>query len=207
MTLIKLIRAALPLIFLMTADAAPVTFTYLVNTGGINGTAGYLDFQFNAGSIFSQPATATISEFSTAGGALTAPSINTGSASGSLPGNVTLGNNAAFNDTFQPFTFGSTFRFTITLSGPALDTPAGSGSGTAFGLSLYGADAVTPLLTLDPNGTILVLQLNPNGTTQASSASVVSAVAVPEPASWVLLIGAALAFALSRRLLNASSLN
>jgi len=136
--------------------AGSVTYLVDVNTNAIAGQAGNLDFQFNPGGLGSEFATTTVTSFQTSGGLLSQPATLTGDASGSLPGTLTLDNGTAYNDVFQGFTFGSKFDILLTLSGPALNSPGGS-SGSSFALSLYDAAGVTPLLTTDPNGSVLTV--------------------------------------------------
>ncbi len=174
--------------------AGSVTYLVDVNTNAIAGQAGNLDFQFNPGGLGSEFATATVTSFQTSGGLLSQPATLTGDASGSLPGTLTLDNGTAYNDVFQGFTFGSKLDILLTLSGPALNSPGGS-SGSSFALSLYDAAGVTPLLTTDPNGSVLTVDLNVNGTvsvltfpqSSTNSIPIASVSSVPEPASLVLL--------------------
>jgi hypothetical protein len=111
---------------------------------------------------------------------------------------LTLDNGTAFNDLFQGFTYGSSFGFDLTLSGPAVGG-TGASVGSSFALSLLDATGITPLLTTDPNGSVLTINVNPDGSTSvltfpqspnnltpAAGAELVGA-AVPEPASLVLL--------------------
>jgi PEP-CTERM motif len=182
----------------LVAQADPITFTVTVNTTAISGTSGFIDFQFNPGGAGAQSATVSLTNFNFTGGSLAANADLTGSATGLLPGNVTINNTGQLNDLFQGITFGNSFSFSLTLSGAALNNPGGS-FGSLFGLSLIGSDQTTPLLTIDPNGTILSLLLNPNGTTTISTfflsrrddSSVVTIqaqnAAVPEPATLLLL--------------------
>jgi hypothetical protein len=120
----------------------------------------------------------------------------TGDATGSLPGTLILDNGTAYNDAFQGFTFGNSFKFLLTLSGQAIDNPGGT-FGSSFALSLYDATGTTPLLTTDPNGSVLTVNLNASGSTsvetfpQSSTNSMPVAVAtsaVPEPSSLILLV-------------------
>ncbi|MER3427648.1 MAG: hypothetical protein C4334_06050 [Pyrinomonas sp.] len=191
------------LFFVMTqAEAAPVTYDVFVNTSAVSGTSGFLSFQFNPGGADAQSATVTISNFAFTGGSLAASSTNSGGASGTLPSTVTISNNALLNELFQGITFGSNFSFRLTFTGPAIDTPGGSSSGSAFGLSLYDSGEM-PLLTTDPNGTVLTILFDPNGgravltfpRDENGSPSVVTiteqAAAVPEPAT-LLLVGTGL---------------
>lgn len=179
-----------------TAVRAGVIYDITLNTSSLNGQSGYLDFQFNPGASGAPAATATITDFTSGTPASTDQTTN--DASGLLPGTLTLGNGTAYNDLFQGFTYGSTFSFELTLSGAALDNPSGS-IGSTFALSLYAADGVTPLLTTDPNGSVLTINVNSNGTTsvetfaQSSTDSTPAAAAtplnpVPEPSSLVLTV-------------------
>jgi len=176
-----------------SACAGPVTYQVSVNTSALDGQSGNLDFQFNPGGLGSEPATATVTNFQTLAGILSQPAMLTGDASGSLPGTLTLNNGTAYNDVFQKFSYGSSFDFALTLSGPALDSPGGS-SGSSFALSLYDAAGLTPLLTTDPNGSVLTVNLNVSGTTSVltfpqsstNSTPAASVSSVPEPSSLVL---------------------
>jgi len=147
---------------------ADLSFNVSVDTSSLSGQSGYLDFQFNPGDSTALPATAAVALFQTVGGVLVQPAILTGDAAGSLPGTLTLDNGTAFNDAFQGFTFGSSFNFTVTLSGPAVDSPGGT-VGSAFASSLYASDGMTPLLTIDPNGSVATINLNANGTASAET--------------------------------------
>ena len=197
------ITAALTL--LLTANPGPraaradLAITLVtVNTSAIRGQSGFLDFQFNPGGLGAETAAVAVTNFTTAGGILTPSSILSGDASGVLPGTLRLDNGTAFNDVFQGFTFGSSFSFQETLSGPALDFPGGT-FGSAFAVSLYAADGITPLLTVDPNGSVLTQNLDTSGAlsnqtfAQSSTNSNPAAVATPiintpEPSSMILLI-------------------
>jgi len=174
--------------------AGSVTYLVNVSTNPIAGQAGNLDFQFNPGSASAESATATVTNFQSVGGVLSQPATLTGDASGSLPGALTLNNSTAYNDVFQGFTYGASFDFVLTLSGQALNSPGGS-SGSSFAVSLYDAAGVTPLLTTDPNGSVLTANVNVSGTvtiltfpqSSTNSTPVASVSSVPEPASLILL--------------------
>jgi hypothetical protein len=193
------------------AARAGIIYTVTVNTSALQGTAGNLDFQFNPGNSSAEAATATVQNFQKSGGVLAGTSATTGDATGVLAGTLTLDNGTAFNDIFQGFTFGTQFSFQLTLSGPAVSTPGGT-VGSSFVLSLYDSAGVTPLLTTDPNGSVLTLDLNPNGSATAhtfpdgtgggSVIAVAPVTSVPEPSALVLLLSAGpagLGFLLRRR--------
>jgi hypothetical protein len=182
------------------ARAEFVTYHVDVNTSALSGQSGSLDFQLNPGAGSAQAATATVTQFLSAGGSPAPSASLSGDATGLLPGTLTLGNSTAFNDVFQGFTFGSGFSFDLSLSGAALDHPGGT-FGSSFALSLYNAAGDTPLLTTDPNGSVLTVNLSAAGATsvQTFSQSLTSSTPaahvgpvtnLPEPSSLLLLAAA-----------------
>ena len=198
--LVCAVAAALLLLGVLGSESAHADLVYnvIVDTSSLSMQSGFLDFQFNPGDSTTEAATASVTLFQTVGGMLSQPASLTGDAAGSLPGALTLDNGSAFNDVFQGFTFGESFSFKLTLSGPAIDSPGGT-TGSAFALSLYAADGITPLLTTDPNGSVATIDLNANGTTSVytfpqsltdntPAATVTSASAVPEPSTLVLIL-------------------
>ena len=105
-----------------------VTYTISGNTAGLVGSSGYLDFQFNP--AFAAPAaTATITGFSTDGMLIGSP-VNTGGASGTLPGTVKIVNSMNFNDALQQLTYGTKLSFNLSLT----FTPD-TANGTTFAFS------------------------------------------------------------------------
>jgi hypothetical protein len=175
----KLFRRLSPFLWtialLLTArqvEAAITIYTVTVNTSSIAGTSGVIDFTFNPGPCApncSQPATAMISNF-TGGtlGAVDPDAFASGNETGTLSSTVTLVNSAADNEYDQGFTFGSSFSFQLTLTGPALDNPNGtSSSGSTFALTLYNSPLppTAVLLTNNPAGPVFEVNVNLNGTT------------------------------------------
>lgn len=190
------------LLNLFWTGAASADFTYqiTVNTSSLNGEGGNLDFQFNPGNSSAEAATAVITNFQALGGTLALSNVLTGDASGLLPGTLTLDNGTAYNDAFQGLTYGTSISFDLTLSGSALNSPSGS-VGSSFAFSLYDSSGFTPLLTTDPNGSVVTVNVNPDGTTSAlpftqslgdntpvASATPVSS--VPAPSSIILCLSA-----------------
>lgn len=168
--------------------AAVVDYDVTLNTTALTGTPGFLDLQFNPGTIPGTPgAQATISLFG--GDAVlqnTGPANGTGDVTGALPGDLVFHNTTQFNDFFQLMTFGSSTTFHVNFTGAFLT--ALSGAHTAFSVSLYDADGITPLLTTDPSGALTIFDLAPGGeiTSTIFNPSVVTVAAVPLPAAVVL---------------------
>ncbi len=173
---------------------ADVIYNVSVNTSSYVGQSGYLDFQLGRGPD-SQAASVTVRNFGSSG-ILDATNLQVaGSATGTLPGAVTLANATAFNDYFQGFTYGASIGFQLVFSGPAITAPGGAQYGSPFAFGLYNAGAL-PLGPSDGFGNALLIQVNANGTTTATSYNLnVTAAApnaVPEPSSCYLLGGALL---------------
>ncbi|MCC6367247.1 MAG: NF038129 family PEP-CTERM protein [Bryobacterales bacterium] len=191
----------LVLLSLLLASAAfGAQYQVTVNTIGAP-ASGWLDFQFNQGLTGSQSAFVTIGAFAP-GGNLTGSPVTSGPVSGTLPSTVTINNSTAFNDYFQAFNFGPQITFLVTLDGPALQTPDGtSTSKSSFAFSMFASDQVTPLLTSDPGGSAVTIDVNLNGTTTVTNFSTATSVsAIPEPASLALAgAGLLLLFGLKSR--------
>ena len=174
------------------AWAGLIGFNVGVNTTAIAGQSGFVDFTFLSGGAAAPAATATITNFARVGGTLGAATL-TGNATGALPGTLTLGNAGAFNDIFQAVTFGTQYSFQASVNTPV---PNGSNVGSRLSVSLYAADGVTPLLTVDPGGAVLAIDVNSAGagtftafaSSVASGAPVATAVAIPEPQGGLLFV-------------------
>jgi len=175
-----------------------------VDTTSVAGTSGFLDFTFDPGPFLTQNAFASVAAFST-DGAVGAPAVS-GDVTGTLPPSIILNNDTPFNDYFTAFTFGDTLSFTLTLGGPAVDSPDGvAASGSTFAFSMFAGDGSTPVLTTDTlDGFAFTVDISLDGTTKLTNfsdpTSVESAVsAVPEPATgWLCGVGMALLISLRR---------
>lgn len=196
-----------------SAMADGITYDVTLDTSGIAGTSGSLDFQFNPGPLVTQTADLQIQNF-TSDGTLGSPLLS-GDAAGALPGIVTFDNGGAFNDYFTGFTYGSTLSFLLNLYGPAVTAPDGtSNSGTLFGFSMFSdPGGATPVLTSDSvNGYALTGAINLDGTStitnNSSQITITTPVtATPEP-NTLLLLGSGLAsLVFLRRKLNLSRRN
>jgi hypothetical protein len=213
--------AALVLVSACPAAGSSIQYLITVDTSSVNHNSGFVDFQFNPGDNNLQLAFATISNFNAGGGVLvidptpfpdpntnpphfTSPQL-TGDVSGDLlTGPLAFTNGTALNDFFQQFTYGSFFSFVLSLTGPALDTPNGSGLGSTFGMELL--DQNKAAILTDQQLFAATVQVNPNGTTTATAfltatgdPSVVSFEVVPEPGTMLLFgFGAAGLFMLRK---------
>lgn len=181
----KLLRIKLLVITVMmfaaTSAFASLSYDFNVDTTTVSGQTGYLELQFNPG-INPGVASAIISNFSSDAALVGAPFV-TGDVAGALPSTVTINNTAGWNDYYQQVTFGNNIQFALNLSSVA---------GNSFGLSFYGADGLSPILTSDPNGFATTIDVNQNGAVLTNnSGQVTAAAATPIPPS-VLLFGSGL---------------
>jgi len=178
------------LLLVLLASAAPAmanVYSVSIDTSSLSGP-GSLFFSFGPGVSPFDPATATVSGFS--GGGTLGSTIPSGA--GILPGTLVL-SNAAPATYQQAITYdGSKIHFLFSLTGPAISSPnPGAVGGTDFALFLLdGSD--NALLTDDPNGSVFDASIAP-GTGAVSFATFQPAVvlisAVPEPSSFLLLMG------------------
>lgn len=181
--------------------AMVVDYVVSLNTSALMGTSGFLDLQFNPGTIPGTPgAEAAISLFS-GDAVLQNPgqANGTGNVTGALPGELVFHNGTQFNSFFQEVMFGTTISFHADFSGAFLT--ALSGAHTAFSVSVYDADGITPLLTTDPSGALTIFDLAPGGEIipMIFNPSVVTVAAVPLPAAAVLFPTGLSLFAVARR--------
>jgi hypothetical protein len=171
--------------------AAPIFLSVSVFTGD-SGTSGYLDFQFNPGDSTAPAATATVISFAPAA-TLNSPT-STGAVSGDLTSSLAIDNSTSYNDYFVGYTFPATITFLLELSGPAVDSPSGSGFGSTFYFSLYAADQSTALQTTDADGSgsLFSVDLTNAGSTQTNDYSADGAsilvTQVPEPGALFLVV-------------------
>lgn len=180
------------------ARAGSIAYSVNVDTCGISGTSGYIDFQFNPANSASLAATALVNSFST-NGTLGAALPNLGDAVGTLPGALSFDNGTPTNEITQGLVFGSTISFDVTLGGLAVGS-SGPAS-TTFFLTLYDANG-NPYCS-GPGGSIGTININADGSTTPTTypplampgptATISPLSSVPEPSSLVLAAaGAAL---------------
>jgi len=181
------------------ALADPLSYHVEIDTSQYSG-AGFLDFAFIAGNAPVPGATATLSNFSGAFGALESQE---GNVSGSLPGMLVFGNGGGYNDWFHNVMLGGKFGFNIVFGGDFLNAEGMAGS--TFGVGLLDASGVAYLG--NPAGNVVQFELMPmvaglpatvSGSAYGGFASVS---AVPEASQWLMLSGglALMGLALRRR--------
>ncbi len=188
----------------LTASAAlaqaATTFHAEINTAAFAGNGGWLDIQFNPGALPAVAATASLSNFS---GSFGAGQFLEGEAAGSLGSGFVLGNGGGFNNLFQALNLGGTFGFDITFGGAYASTAGDVGS--SFSVGLLSADQSAYLG--NPDGVLFKIELMPLATdltpeilnNSITSVAAITA-AVPEPASYALLLaGIAVLAAATRR--------
>lgn len=180
---------------------ADTIYNVSVNTSGLSGTTGSIDFQFNFGNGETQAATVTISNLT---GGTNGAQTPTGEVTGGpFPAPVTISNgyagginNSGYNDYFETFTYGNTLRFTVDFSGPAVTAPDGFSTGNSefFFSEFTDVNGINPAPGTDPNGVAATISVNPNGSFTATAVSANANLSfVPEPGSLWLTLGAGLA--------------
>ena len=190
----------LALLLSATPAAANVVETFTLNTSSISGTFGSIDFGLYSGPGADQTAIALVSNFSTTG-SYAGSQVLTGNAQGGpvIPGApLLLVSTVQDSDDLETIHFGSTLRFTVTLSGPEVTAPDGKATSTdQFIFETYSDAAGTiPVLTSDPNGFSGELNISPAGVVTASAISPqITIAATPEPGSFSLLFGVLAIFA------------
>jgi len=182
-------------------SAAP-SYHAVIDTTGLDGS-GWLDIQFNPGSLPAVGATATLTHFSGAFGS----DFELIGGSGALASGFTLSNAQQFNDLFHSLNLGGKISFDVSFDGAFASTPGNVG--TTFAVGLLAADQSSYLgrpgcsAALGDNCSLFQIELTPPGglTLTLPSGSIASVTAaVPEPGSYALLLaGLGLVGAAARR--------
>ena len=175
---------------------ADALYQVSVNTASLAGTTGSIDFQFNFGNGEKQAASVAITGLT---GGTNGTATSTGQASGAFPGTVTIANGyptSGYNDFFETYTYGSTLKFALDFSGPAVTAPNGTSTGNSeFYFSLISdVNGITPAPGTNSNGVAGTVAINPNGSATATAVSSNLSFA-PEPSSLWLTLGAGLTLA------------
>jgi hypothetical protein len=180
------------------ATTIDVSYEISVNTSSVEGTDGYLDFQFNPGGFTPvDSASATLTGFFT-DGTLTTEAPPLGAVTGSLPGTVTIDNTGSTNEYTPGITYGSFFDIFVTLDIPTVSGGAASGSSFTLDVedsvfrSLLGS---FPAVEIDLDATTG----NPAVTNNSGGAATVTV--APEPGSQVLVVSGLAGLCMGRRFL------
>ncbi|MEJ6000421.1 NF038129 family PEP-CTERM protein [Paucibacter soli] len=177
------------------ASAATTSYHAVIDTTGLAG-GGWLDIQFNPGSLPAPGATATLTHFSGAFGS----DFELVGGSGNLAGGITLSNALQFNDLFHALNLGGKISFDVSFDGAFASTPGQVG--TTFSVGLLAADQSSYLgrpgcnAALGDNCSLFQIELTPPSGLSPSSlslslpaGSIASvAAAVPEPQSYLLML-------------------
>ncbi len=161
----------------MTVEAAPLTYSWSVNTSTFSGQTGQLSFQYNTSGT--DATTATISQFS--GATLGSFSV-IGNVTGNLGSTVVFSptDTVALNEVLQDVTFGNSFQFVLTLAGALIDNPQDF-NGSQFALQILPGQGI-PILAV----TVEVIPgFEPIVTLDRSVSNVT---AVPEPGTALLVL-------------------
>jgi hypothetical protein len=178
------------------ADTFAVTYEISVNTSSVEGTDGYLDFQFNPGGGATwDPAIATLFDFESDGnltGQFMPPEL--GDVSGALPGTVTIDTDdvsASVNEDTEGITFGSYFNIFVTLDVPVVSRAADTGNSffmnvfdTGFN-PLFNDPALPALVEIDLDAATGAPAIANNSD---GDQAIVSPITTPEPASLLFAV-------------------
>lgn len=181
--------AAIAVLFAALAtplQAVANAYTVSIDTSALSGTNAVVAFQFDPG-VDSPAATATLDAF--AGASSAGPSESFGAASGALfpAGPLVLQNTPTLNLFLQPLTLGTSFSFSLSFTGNVPPGPDAS----FFGLSVVdNTTDFNPLLTEDPQGFLLTVDLFPGQAPEISNLSptFVTIAVVPEPGTYALML-------------------
>jgi VCBS repeat-containing protein len=157
-------------------DRERVRYRVSVDTAALAGQAVELGLQFNAGALPDAPdARARISELTLAGGAQGSLVLQGGASLDAL-GALTLTPSAALNRMTAAVVLGSLIEFELEFEGAAISDPGNGSVAGAFALQLFGSGV--PLLAGDATGSLLRVDVRPDGSTTArASGSAVKAAA------------------------------
>jgi hypothetical protein len=192
-------RLLFSLLLALAPSATAATYLVTVNTSSINPTAGALVLDYST--LNAQSSFAAITGFTGATlGAVIPPTF--GTVTGDLTTNDLIltatnpGTNYAINSNFNS----NSFSFTLSLYGPAVDTPDNGADGTTFSIQILNSTLTSGLLTLD--GTVGLINIAGNGTITTDGLGFTTFdEGIPEPSTFLTMaVGVAvLAFARRRK--------
>jgi len=139
-------------------------YTVSIDTTGLNGTAGGLAFDLLSGDNLTPNNTVLVNSFVTDGTLVAGANTNQGSATGSLPGTLTL-QDSAFSESFRGHTFGSSLSYMLSLT----TNYAGSGAPDEFSFFLTDpSNSGLVVHTSDPSGADALFIIDIDGSSQGA---------------------------------------
>jgi len=190
-----LLPAAALLASAAALNADTIGFHVNVDTSSIASAIGFIEIQFNqvnAGT--SLPATATVSNFTSAGFTFdNSSNFSLGGVSGSFSSPpLVIHNDVGATNLFDQgvAAFGSSFGFSVLMSGPAIGGTSVDGS--SLFLFLLGTD-FSPLIGSLDNGEVANIQINGNGSVTAHGSNVATVATVVPEAPMLPVVGLGLA--------------
>lgn len=175
--------------------ASAATYLITVETSSINPTSGILALDYSTQNA--QSSFAAITGFT--GATLGAEEPAIGTVSGGLPSNDLVitatnpGSNYAIGANFNT----DFFSFTLSLYGPAIDSPDSTGGGTTFSIQMFTPAFGSPLLTGD--GTVGLINIANDGTITTNGLGFTTFdEGVPEPSTFLTMAAGVAVLALTR---------
>ncbi len=163
------------------ASAGPLDYHVSIDTSGMAGTPGSLEFQFASNPLLENPGSASVLNLATDGSVQSSPYVWSGSATGGLPGPLVVSENPIqIADVGQDFTYGHSLQFDVHLS------EAGAFSLILWDTTQNIGNNLQPSADVSANGAALVITLDTNGNVTFSEGPGVSAAQIPEPSSLAL---------------------
>jgi hypothetical protein len=134
---------------------SPMPERIQIDTSALRGQHGFIALQFNPGAIpGSLGAKAVVSNIE--GVTFDAASTH---------GDVTIANIHIFNQVRQAIDFGGSLSFDVAFQGPWTTQGPNRAFASAFAVQLLASDGLHPLLTTDPGGAVLTIEVGPDGRT------------------------------------------
>ncbi len=189
--IIRLLVVAV-MMFAATSAFADYSYNFTANTSSVAGQTGYIELQYNPNEIAQPLSAAVVSNF--VSDAVLGSVTPTGAVTGALPSALTINNTDGWNDYFQQVTFGSTVQFSLDLSGS---------TNNSFGLSFWGSDGATPILTSDTtDGYATIVNLTSTGAAVTNNSIEVNVAQTPIPAAaWLFGSGLLGLFGIRRNMI------
>jgi PEP-CTERM motif len=183
---LSLLAATSTMLIASASQAATFHVTVDTSSLGSNTSAPFsLDFQLNDGGVLGNNS-ATVSNFTYAGGSATGSATTLGGATGDISSIVTFNNSSFSQELYQAFTPGTTLDFDVTLT-----TDSDGVTPDAFAFAILDSGLLN-IPTTGLGDSLLFVNLNsatPNLQFFSGTGAYATVTAVPEPTSTVALFG------------------